>query len=755
MNGIALAGWLRGLRRQRTLRILLSSYVLNGVSCAMGMLLVSSVVRAAFGPAAGAMATVGVIATLAPDLVSPRRGKLAYLIASPLIGLPLLVAMQGLRGQPVALGIFLVAATFVSFLGMAWGKRGAPVAIGVMLTVVFGMSTPPPQDTHEALLRTAYCGLGSLLYALYAVLANLLLNGRYRTQRTAELLLALAALMLAHARRIAPDATSDSQPAAGDVSELLNRHAALATQLQAARDVVLESPRTPRRQRLAGMLGVALEMRDYLIAGELDVDRVRHHPGHAAALAALASVYRAMAGDLARIADTLLIGRQPEPPVDQAHRLAGLAAQVAADDAGADERALAARLLRGVAFRATHQNGALQQLGALARGEAAPDLNLVRNNWRLFVSPTVWSLQPFFGLWHWRQPALRHAVRAALALGVGYVIASVLPWGAHDYWVLLTIIVVLRGSLAQTLERRNQRVAGALVGSLLATGLLALIPPAWVLLLIMTVAQGVAHAFAAQRYLVTAIAAAVMGLLQAHMLGADGSPTFALFERVGDTLLGAAIAWGFAYVLPSWERGQLARLIRRTLKALGRHARLSLGLATLSEIDTQADSAWRLARREAYDALSELVLATQRSLAEPRAVRPPVPLLELLQGRSYQLLAQLSAVKSLLLLRPEQLRANLIAAPLQQSASRIEAALTPLPSTAPDAPPVAAQAVSDTEEDKPDERDARPEMLPDPFLQDVSPWLLRRLRLAEDLAAQVRDNARAVLVELDAPSPTN
>jgi uncharacterized membrane protein YccC len=756
MSGFALPGWLSGLRYRGVLRMLLSSYVLNGASCAIGMLLVTTLVGAVLGPVAAATANVGVIATLASDLVSPRRGKLAYVIAAPLIAVPLFLVVQLLRGQPVELGLFLVVATFVAFLGMAWGKRGAPVAIGAMLGgVIFALSTPPPQDAHEALVRTLYCGLGGLLYALYSMLANLLLNSRYRTQRTAELMLALAGLMLAHARRIAPDARESApQPASGDVAELLQRHAALAEQLQAARNVVLESPRTPRRQQLASMLLVVLEMRDYLVAGELDLERVRRHADNEAVLLGLASVYRAMAGDLAQLADALLLGRQPPPPVDQTERLTALSRLATAiarepsgdGDAVADERRIAARLLRGVAFRVTHQNNAVLQLGALARGEAAPDLNVVRNNWRLFVSPTAWSLQPFLGIWHWQQPALRHAVRAALALGAGYVIATLLPWGSHDYWVLLTIVVVLRGSLAQTLERRNQRVAGALVGSLLATGLLALHPSNWMLLLTVVVGQGVAHAFAARRYLVTAVAASVMGLVQAHMLNAIGSPAFALAERVGDTLLGAGIAWVFAYVLPSWERGQLAKLMRRTLKALGRHARLSLGLTTLSEIDTQSDLAWRLARREAYDALSELVLATQRSLAEPRAVRPPLERLELLQGHSYQLLAQLSAVKSLILLRPEQLQAGLIAAPLEQSAARIEAALAP---DAPaDAPPESAPP-PDTEED---DLAALPEMLPDPFQQDVSPWLLRRLRLAENLAGQVRDNAQAVLAGLN-PSP--
>ena len=43
---------------------------------------------------------------------------------------------------------------------------------------------------------------------------------------------------------------------------------------------------------------------------------------------------------------------------------------------------------------------------------------------------------------------------------------------------------------------------------------------------------------------------------------------------------------------------------------------------------------------------------------------------------------------------------------------------------------------------------AVPEVLPDPFEHDVSPWLLRRLHLAIELAERVRGNAQDVLAAL-------
>ena len=67
-----------------------------------------------------------------------------------------------------------------------------------------------------------------------------------------------------------------------------------------------------------------------------------------------------------------------------------------------------------------------------------------------------------------------------------------------------------------------------------------------------------------------------------------------------------------------------------------------LGLGQLHTMDSQSELGWRLARREAYDSLSALVQAIQRSLSEPRAVRPALVELERMVGHSYQLLAQLN-----------------------------------------------------------------------------------------------------------------
>jgi uncharacterized membrane protein YccC len=721
-------------RARSAVRVALSYYVTNGLSAALGLLLISGGVHLLLGAFAASATSVGVIVCIPPDQAAPKRGKFWQLLPAALLGLPLFFAVQALHAEPVRLGLLLVPATFIAFLAAAWGKRGLPIAISVMFAMIFSMAVPEHDNSGSVLSTSLYFGLGSALYLIWATLANALLNPRYRVQMLADTLLSAATLMHTQARQFTQTSATQSGEQMPLIGQLMRQQAALADQLQTARDILLESPRTARRQQLAAMLLLVLEMRDHLLACELDLDTLKSDPDQLAVLSTLQQVVEALAVDMERLADSLLSGRQAPPFQDHRPRLAALHGNEDAPPPSEADHPSPAMLARGLANRVRNLNGEASSLFALARAEAAPDLALVRTTWQMFVSPGTWSWLPVLALWRWDAPPLRHAIRAALAIATAYALSLALPWGSHDYWILLTIVVVLRGSLAQTLERRNSRVAGTLMGCILAGALLSVHAPVLVLLVVVTLAQAVAHALAVKRYLVTAVAATVLGLVQAHMINAGASPAFDVIERMADTLIGVAIAWAFSYVLPSWERNQIPALVARTMAAQAHHARVALALGQLQAVDNEPELAWRLARREAYDSLSALVQATQRSLSEPRAVRPPLEPLGRMLAHSYQLLAQLTAVKTMLLQR-ERLKSEAIRTPLMQTAATIEATLT-------------ARQRQGTANASGTESTLSLPALPDPFENELSPWVLRRLELAANIAKQLRADSDHVLQSL-------
>ena len=615
------------LRRAAWLRPLLGHRILNGLAVGFGLGCLTVLVYLAAGEAVAASASVGMLILSIGDQTAPARGKLRQIAPLLWMAAPMTLAVQlaHLAPQHMALliGALVCAGGFIGMLGTAWGVRGAPLGFALVLAIVFAMSTPPPPDGRTALIHVAWFQFGALLYGAYAVLSARALNTRFRTQALAEAIGELSVMLRQQGARIA--ATGDRRES--QLRALLAEQAVLADRLQVARDLVLDVPRSVRQMHLAAMLIATIRLREHALAIELELDM---QATRRAAMPSLTEVqtmetlWRDLAERLDRICWGLLTGALPKvpsvrPPIDAARFPVPLRHACTAMIAE----------LRDIA------------LWADANSPAPPaELSARAQDWPRFRTSMRWPIAPLRRAFTGRSPVLRYAARVALALGVGYSVSLHLPWATHPHWILLTIAVVMRTNIAQTLERRNARLLGTLFGCVLVTALLSLHPNVPVQLALLALGAGVAHGFAQVRYLVAATAATVLALIQGHLLQTVGE--FALFERLADTLIGTLIAWGFSYVLPAWERRQLPALLTRLKNAQRQHAQVALGNVELAS----ANADWRLARREVLDCLAAIATAAQRARAEPRGVRPPLDLLERAQLRSYRLLAQLGGVRT-------------------------------------------------------------------------------------------------------------
>jgi len=268
-------------------------------------------------------------------------------------------------------------------------------------------------------------------------------------------------------------------------------------------------------------------------------------------------------------------------------------------------------------------------------------------------------------------------------------------------------------------------------GTVLGCGVVLAISPVHssaVLSLIFLAAVGIAHAFVLQRYWITACAATVMALLQSNMM--LPSAGFAIPERVADTVLGAALAWAFSYVLPWWERRSLPKAITHVLKELNDYATHALRF----ELGDQV--ALRLSRRRAYDALALLAGALQRSSAEPRSVRLPLKDVAALIDHGQRLMAHLSMVRVTMRHRRAELE-QAAAAALAETQSTLARCLT-LKDVAPAAPA---------------DLDELAQLPPSPPAEGILPWLLRSLALLVYDAHCIHDTA-AVALKATRPNPS-
>jgi uncharacterized membrane protein YccC len=689
----------------------LPAYLINGLTTALGIGGIQLLLTTLAGAHAALLASSGAVCTsLADRPDTPDRTARRALLAATL-GCVVSVLVHAVRPYPVLLGLLIAPIAFVSMLMLAWGPRAGSVAFAGVLALVFSMAAPPQR---LSLALVGWNLFGAAAYVAWAQLSSRVLQPRYRTLALVATLTGSARLLCTRARVLEAGPGTPQAP----LQDSIGDEAALAESLQVARDLLFAAPDSARARRDTAVLLQVLDLRDGLLASRLDLHLLDGDRLGEIARRHLAANLRHMAAALDSAALALRSG-EPPPPADSGDHLRTLRAMVFSPS---DPRA---RLVPALVERTQHLVDDTAQVLKLLRDEVVPEPRPAAEL-QLFVSPAAWPLATLRQhLSSGRSPVLRHAVRSALALSSAYFIALALPWASHPHWLVLSVAVVLRGNLDQTLSRRNARVMGTMLGCVVV---LALSPvhSQTLLTLAFLVAVAVAHAFLTVRYWVTASAATVMGLLQSHLV--DPHLGFAIGERVADTVLGALLAWAFSYVLPAWERRGLARAIARTLTALDTYAARALQWAP----DAPAVLAQRLARREVYEALGALAAAAQRSQAEPERVRLPLAECAALLDHGHRLMAQLSVVRATLARRSAEL-------PAQAATEAIEQALLALRRGLQSPAPVAAGSA---ERSAIDGLAALPLQPPQ---HGRLPWLQRRLQAAVDdavsmgqLAAQLK-----------------
>jgi len=267
----------------------------------------------------------------------------------------------------------------------------------------------------------------------------------------------------------------------------------------------------------------------------------------------------------------------------------------------------------------------------------------------------------------WRSPALRYAIRLSLAMTTGLALTLIFPRFAHANWILLTIALIMRANYSVTSQRRWDRVTGTLIGCALAVTFLNTLP-APVLLLLIVLAVGTSHAYGLVAYRITAIGASISSLLLLHFVDPLVHPQF--FERIVDTLIGAALSWAFSYLLPNWERDDLPRTVRGLLAADAAFAQAALKRAPV-------DQRYRLARKKALDAVAQLSGAIRRLADEPNTNRRALASLGELLGAHYLLASDLTSMPVLVKLRAADLDGPAADASIAATRMRVVALLDP------------------------------------------------------------------------------
>lgn len=214
-----------------------------------------------------------------------------------------------------------------------------------------------------------------------------------------------------------------------------------------------------------------------------------------------------------------------------------------------------------------------------------------------------------------RSDTFRHALRVSIAATAGYLLSHLVMLG-HSYWILLTIIVILKPAYSTTKKRNYQRVLGTVAGAFAGLVILYFIKDNRALFFIMLVLMAGTYSFVRTNYLVAVVFMTPYVLLLFHLLN-NGQFKTVLTDRLLDTAIGSAIAFAANFLLlPAWEQDQFKKYQSAVIVAsLEYYKNVSQAFTGT----TIPETVYRLSRKQAFVALANLSDAFSRVLAEPKS----------------------------------------------------------------------------------------------------------------------------------------
>lgn len=233
-----------------------------------------------------------------------------------------------------------------------------------------------------------------------------------------------------------------------------------------------------------------------------------------------------------------------------------------------------------------------------------------------FVAHTEVDRKIIFENLSLRSNIFRHSLRVSIATIAGYIIGNLLSHGHHEYWILLTIVVILKPAYSLTKRRNVERLVGTLAGALIGLLLLYFIPSDRVLFVLMILLMMGTYVFIRTNYLVAVIMTTPYVLLLFHLLYPSNFRVI-LSDRVIDTAIGSAIAFlANILIIPSWEHERIADFMSAALRANIEYFRDVAGAFVGRRATIQQ---YKLSRKKAFVALANLSDALSRMLSEPRS----------------------------------------------------------------------------------------------------------------------------------------
>lgn len=594
-------------------QFLLSQYFYDGLKITLGVVL-PSVLFYPYGLLeTGITFSLGALYVSIVDNPGPVLHKRNAMLATNLFVFltALLIGFTNRETYLLAIEIPLLCFFFSMF--NVYGARASSVGIAALLTMIVGIDQH--LDSYHTFLHALYLLAGGTWYMLFSLLLNRALPYRPAEQTLGECMEKMAAYIRIKADFYAPDTDLEKVQ-----EETIKAQTIVYEKLDNVREILfktrelLKDSSTQGNKLFMTFIDV-VDLYEQTMESHESYEKIRKDYGHTGILEHYHYIILSLARELDHIAVCLHNHESPED-APQTHILLESAKDQLEQ---LDREGMHTITLKRIYVNMKNVSQRLEQIYKYHQKNSAVPLASKQNIDR-FVTHKTFDLKQIKENMSFRSAIFRHSVRTALVCLLAFLFARFYYTGNYSYWILLTIVVILKPGFSQTRQRNIERIIGTFAGGLLGILILHFVKDQsarfWFLIGFMLLT----YSFMRIRYVVSVFFMTPFILIMFSFIG-HNNDMLVVKERIIDTFIGAGIASLASYfILPAWESSQIKQMMGDVL------LRNMVYLKTVAQIGDHSgkENDYKVARKEIYVSSSNLSAAFQRMLNEPKKKRQHV-----------------------------------------------------------------------------------------------------------------------------------
>jgi uncharacterized membrane protein (TIGR01666 family) len=588
-----------------------SQYLADGLRITFAILAPVIILKLLGHFEAGLTISLGALCINITDIPGPLVHKRNGMLISALI-----VTMVGLLTSLIHTNLYfltleIILFTFLFSMFSVYGMRAGAVGSSALLIMILSMNKAE-SSFSEAVIRSFLILIGSFWYIGLSILLSAIRPYRIAQRSLGECIRETAKFL--HIKASFYNSLTNLED---DYRDLMAQQIIVNEKQDAVRDLLFRTRQIVKDTSGPGkalMLTFVetIDLYEQITAVYHDYELIRKKYNESGILLIIAETARSMATELNHMGFAIqsnLPYKKKSEFIQQLNDIKDVIIRIKLNEPSENHLVLTKILLN-----LRHINEHLQELQKYFDLPYSEDDTTESIVFKPFINRQDFSFEIMKDNFTFDSLIFRHSVRVTIATLTGLIVAHLLNYGHHSYWIIMTIVFIMKPAFGLTKKRNFQRITGTVAGGIIGVTILYLFPNTRTEFIFLLFFMTCTYTFMRINYVTMVIFTTPYVLILLKLLGSGYINI--IQERLIDTGIGCAIALIASYLLfPKWEADHLENHIKNVLRANLNYYKSIASVASGKKLDPIK---YKLARKEVYVNSANLSAAFQRMLSEPQ-----------------------------------------------------------------------------------------------------------------------------------------